>query len=225
MLLQKLPKNASYVLSRIDASELAQATKDSMKSRIRTLYKQTSFPNNALAAIDAVNKSGNSSTRLTLINTVLSACRLCPELQDALGEQSFELLVLSDRLKEEDLKRRAVCATRLSDVSWEYLESLAPKFEQMDADSQLLFHLYVMPGCGFCPRVDFTPMRIVEDFADVDRYCNFYVRETNEIVLQQYKTSSRYGRIVVEAPSDLRCRIPVRNYMFETKGRPMAGKL
>ena len=198
------------VLADIDKSDKAIATKNTLKSRIKSLYTVPLFPKDALSAIDKVNRSKNDSTKLSLLNAVLSVSKVSPSFKKALGpKQSMDILVEADELKDKESKRRSENAERETDVSWSYLKSLAPQFKKMDDESQLLFHLFIEPGSGFVPRVDFANMMIVDDIDETeDEEHNYYVRDTNQFIMNEYKTSKKYGTVVVDAPEALAKFIP-----------------
>ena len=198
------------VLADIDKSDKAIATKNTLKSRIKSLYTVPLFPKDALSAIDKVNRSKNDSTKLSLLNTVLSVSKVSPSFKKALGpKQSMDILVEADELKDKESKRRSENAERETDVSWSYLKSLAPQFKKMDDESQLLFHLFIEPGSGFVPRVDFANMMIVDDIDETeDEEHNYYVRDTNQFIMHEYKTAKKYGTVVVDAPEALAKFIP-----------------
>lgn len=198
------------VLSDIDKSDKAIATKNTLKSRIKTLYTVPNFPTDALQAIDKINRSKNDSTKLSLLNAILSVSKVSPTFKKAIGaKQNMDILVEADELKDKESKRRSENAERETDVSWSYLKSLGPKFKTMDDESQLLYHLFIEPGSNFVPRVDFANMMIVDDMDETeDESHNYYVRDENSFVMHEYKTAKKYGTVVVEAPDALKKYIP-----------------
>jgi len=198
------------VLDDIDKSDKAIATKNTLKSRIKSLYTVQSFPKDALSAVDKVNRSKNDSTKLSLLNTILSVSKVSSSFNKELGaKQRMDILVEADELKDKEQKRRSENAERDSDVSWSYLESLEPKFAKMDPESELIFRLYIKPGSNFVPRLDYSNMMIVdtEDETDNKEY-NYYVKDTNQFIMRSYKTQSRYGDVSIDAPESLKKYIP-----------------
>ncbi len=198
------------IVADIEKSDKAIATKNTLKSRVKSLYTVESFPKDVLQAIDKINRSNNDSTKMSLLNTVLSISKISPTFKKEVGaKQIMDVLVEADELKDKESERRKNNDERETDVSWSYLESLAPKFKQMDDDSQLIFHLFVKPGSNFVPRVDFANMMIVDTVEEAeDEEHNYYVNDTNQFIMHEYKTAKKYGTIVVDAPKELQKYIP-----------------
>jgi hypothetical protein len=131
--------------------------------------------------------------------------------EEMIKDLKVEQDMLSSAKKEKENEKRE------NDISFEELKKLKNKIDDLKRDERLLYMLYVNPGIGFIPRNDFSDMEIVETKEDADNdKQNYYIKDTNKFILNEYKTSKKYGRIEFDAPKEA---IPLieknTDYVFE----------
>jgi hypothetical protein len=203
-----------------DSKTIKETSKVAYLSRINTLNKAKNFPfktqEQLLDLIEELNPNDNLNSELNIINHFFIFMELYDKFKDLFSEEMIKDLkveqdMLSSAKKEKENEKRE------NDISFEELKKLKNKIDDLKRDERLLYMLYVNPGIGFIPRNDFSDMEIVETKEDADNdKQNYYIKDTNKFILNEYKTSKKYGRIEFDAPKEA---IPLieknTDYVFE----------
>ena len=205
-----------------DSKEIKETSKVAYLSRINTLNKAKNFPfkkedgEQLFNLIEELNPNDNLNTELNIINHFFIFMELYDKFKDLFSDE-----MIKDLKVEQDIlssaKKEQVNEKRENDISFEELKKLKNKIDDLKRDERLLYMLYVNPGIGFIPRNDFSDMKIVEtkEDADDDKQ-NYYIKDTNKFILNEYKTSKKYGRIEEDAPKEA---VPLieknKDYIFE----------
>jgi hypothetical protein len=203
-----------------DSKTIKETSKVAYLSRINTLNKAKNFPfktqEQLLDLIEELNPNDNLNSELNIINHFFIFMELYDKFKDLFSEEMIKDLkveqdMLSSAKKEKENEKRE------NDISFEELKKLKNKIDDLKRDERLLYMLYINPGIGFIPRNDFSDMEIVETKEDADNdKQNYYIKDTNKFILNEYKTSKKYGRIEFDAPKEA---IPLieknTDYVFE----------
>ena len=203
-----------------DSKEIKETSKVAYLSRINTLNKAENFPfksqEQLLDLIEELNPNENLNSELNIINQFFIFMDLYDKFKDLFSDEMIkDLKVEQDMLSSA--KKEKVNEKRDNDISFEELKKLKNKIDDLKRDERLLYMLYINPGIGFIPRNDFSDMKIVEtkEDADDDKQ-NYYIKDTNKFILNEYKTSKKYGRIEFDAPKEA---VPLieknKDYIFE----------
>jgi hypothetical protein len=189
-----------------DSKEIKETSKVAYLSRINTLNKAENFPfksqEQLLDLIEELNPNENLNSELNIINQFFIFMDLYDKFKDLFSDEMIkDLKVEQDMLSSA--KKEKVNEKRDNDISFEELKKLKNKIDDLKRDERLLYMLYINPGIGFIPRNDFSDMKIVEtkEDADDDKQ-NYYIKDTNKFILNEYKTSKKYGRIEFDAPKE-----------------------
>ena len=203
-----------------DNKDIKETSKTSYLSRIKTLKNAEHFPfksqEELLDLIEELNPNDNLNTELNIIAHFFIFMEMYDKFKKLFSEEMIQdLQVQQDILSSA--KKEKVNEKRDNDMSWEQLRSYKDKADDLKRDERLLYYLYINPGIGFVPRNDFTNMEIVDSIEDADdKDTNYYTKDKNQFVLNEYKTSKKYGKIIVDAPEEA---IPLieknKNYVFE----------
>ena len=203
-----------------DSKAIKETSKVAYISRIHTLEKAKNFPfktqEQLLDLIEELNPNDNLNSELNIINQFFIFMDLYDKFKNMFSEEMIKDLkveqdILSSAKKEKENEKRD------NDISWKELQDLKNKIDDLKRDERLLYMLYINPGIGFVPRNDFSDMEIVEtkEDADDDKQ-NYYIKDTNKFILNEYKTSKKYGRLEFDAPKET---IPLieknTDYVFE----------
>ena len=210
-----------------DSKDIKESSKVAYLSRIHTLEKAENFPfksqEQLLDLIEELNPNDNLNSELNIINQFFIFMELYDKFKKLFDEETIkDLKVQQDMLSSA--KKEKVNEKRENDISFKELQKLKPKTEDLKRDERLLYMLYINPGIGFIPRNDFSDMEIVESKEDADNdKQNYYIKDINKFILNEYKTSKKYGRIEFDAPKEA---VPLieknTDYLFEDgNGRPM----
>ena len=204
----------------IERSGLAEATKRHYYSKLRQ-FEKTSFPTDALRAVEQVNRSGKASSELAYLTFLLGTARISGEMKRALGRQARKLMQRADVLATQSGDERRERRPRATDIKWEDILACGEDIEPQD---RLLFSLYTLIPPQ---RADYAEMRIVDTPGEAeDEEANYYVRKTGEFVFRAYKSAQKYGEKVVKAPPKLRKLIgelpPEQQYVLERDKKPLS---
>lgn len=208
------------IFDQIDSSEdVGEETKKTLKSRLRTLAKAKGFPKQLKRAINAT--TDQNAMRLNYAHAVLSVYRKSSEFERLIGDkQRKEMLLYAEALKDDERSRRNKGEKRETDIEWKDLLACEDKFPKT-GEARLVFLLYTqLPPV----RADYTPMLIVDSKEDADdEDLNYYVREKKPyILLNQYKTSGKYGQQRFDVPKKLADAVPTdQEWMFQTGDDPI----
>ena len=203
-----------------DNKDIKESSKVAYISRIHTLQKAENFPfkdqEQLLDLIEELNPNDNLNSELNIINQFFIFMELYDKFKKLFDEEMIkDLKVQQDMLSSA--KKEKVNEKRDNDISFEELKKLKNKIDDLKRDERLLYMLYINPGIGFVPRNDFSDMEIVETKDDVknDKQ-NYYIKDSNKFILNEYKTAKKYGRIEFDAPKET---IPLieknTSYVFE----------
>ena len=203
-----------------DSKEIKETSKVAYLSRINTLNKAENFPfksqEQLLDLIEELNPNENLNSELNIINQFFIFMDLYDKFKDLFSDEMIkDLKVEQDMLSSA--KKEKVNEKRDNDISFEELKKLKNKIDDLKRDERLLYMLYINPGLGAIPRNDFSDMKIVEtkEDADDDKQ-NYYIKDTNKFILNEYKTSKKYGKIEFDAPKEA---VPLieknKDYIFE----------
>ena len=189
-----------------DSKDIKESSKVAYLSRIHTLEKAENFPfktqEQLLDLIEELNPNDNLNSELNIINQFFIFMDLYDKFKKMFSEEMIkDLKVQQDMLSSA--KKEKVNEKRENDISFEELKKLKNKIDDLKRDERLLYMLYVNPGIGFIPRNDFSDMEIVETKEDANNdKQNYYIKDTNKFILNEYKTSKKYGRIEFDAPKE-----------------------
>jgi integrase len=165
--------------------------------------------------------SANKSSQLAYLQSVMSLSRISDTFKKAVGQKQLrDVLKESELLKEKENERREKGEKRDDDIDWDDVKKCKDKFP-VGTEARLIYLLYTtLPPV----RADYTPMEIVDDAKDAnDEDMNYYVRAKKPyMLLNVYKTASKYGQQRLDVPKELADAIPKnQKYMFEFDGEPM----
>lgn len=202
------------------ASNLADATKKTLESRVNRLYSTDPFPKQILKKV-IPSITGKQSSQLVYMQSVMSLSRISESFKKAVGaKQLRDILKESELLKEKENERREKGEKREDDIDWDDVKKCKDKFP-VGSEARLIYLLYTtLPPV----RADYTPMEIVDNAKDAnDDQMNYYVRAKKPyILLNVYKTASKYGQQRLDVSKELADAIPRdQKYMFEFDGEPM----
>lgn len=202
-----------------ESTSIKDTSKKTYISRFNTFEDAKYFPpkntEELFELIKELNPNDNLNTEQNITGQLLIFEKFGTSFK--LGKDMLESLVLHHDIIS-DMKKEKPNEKRESDVSWEQLKDLKPLVRKLKRDERLLYGLYINPGLGFVPRNDFANMKIIDTLEDMeeDKNLNYYVKDIKSVILKEYKTSKRYGRVVTEVPSEL---IPLietnQEYVFE----------
>jgi len=201
------------------------ATKTTYLARVISLKKFNKFPfnndyRNIFEYIDWVNPNGHCSSSCSISNNFLKFCKLSPLFEKDFGEENHES-ILSLKSALDAQARINQKEKKETDVSWEFLQNLEKKLYDPKSDytreDKLLYKLYINPGIKLNPRNDYGNVKIVNDLQDTkDKSCNYFIRGSNNIIFNEYKTSGKYGSIIRDVPKDIVDFIKTdNNWLFE----------
>ena len=203
-----------------DNKDIKESSKISYLSRIHTLTNAENFPfksqEQLLDLIEELNPNDNLNTELNIIAHFFIFMEMYDKFKKLFSEEMIkDLNVQQDILSSA--KKEKVNEKRENDIKWEELQSYKDKADDLKRDERLLYYLYINPGIGFVPRNDFTNMKIVDEVEDADdKDTNYYVKDKKQFIINEYKTSKKYGKIIVDAPEQA---IPLieknNNFVFE----------
>jgi len=206
-----------------------EKTKLTYENRIKSINKYELFPFNGnlqiiLKYIESVSPSESISTYLTVINQILKfACMSGLFNQDVGVENSKILMKLSSALHAQSkIDQKKI---KENDITWSYLLSLEKILIEEDytKDEKLLYGLYVKPTIGICPRNDFGNVKIVNKIEETENTnFNYFIKNSNKFILNNYKTANKYGQIVRDVPADIVQHISLdQNFLFEKAGKKL----
>lgn len=204
----------------IQKTDLADATKKTLISRVQRLMEVEPFPKSIVKKV-VPSITANQGSQLTYMQSIMSLSRISPTFKEMVTQKQLrDILKESEKLKEKESERRAKGEKRENDIEWEDLLQCEDKFP-LGSEARLIYLLYTMlPPL----RADYTPMQIVDSADDAtDENMNYYVRTKKPFMLiNAYKTSSKYGQQRLDIPKDLADAIPKnQTYLFEFNGNPM----
>lgn len=202
------------------AGNLADATKKTLESRVNRLFSTDPFPKQILKKV-IPSITGNQSSQLAYMQSVMSLSRISESFKKAVGaKQLRDILKESELIKEKENERREKGEKRDDDIDWDDVKKCKDKFP-IGSEARLIYLLYTtLPPV----RADYTPMEIVNSAKDAnDDKMNYYVRANKPyILLNVYKTASKYGQQRLDVSKELADAIPRdQKYMFEFDGEPM----
>jgi hypothetical protein len=202
------------------AGNLADATKKTLESRVNRLFSTDPFPKQILKKV-IPSITGNQSSQLAYMQSVMSLSRISESFKKAVGaKQLRDILKESELLKEKENERREKGEKREDDIDWDDVKKCKDKFP-VGSEARLIYLLYTtLPPV----RADYTPMEIVDSAKDAnDDQMNYYVRAKKPyILLNVYKTASKYGQQRLDVSKELADAIPRdQKFMFEFDGEPM----
>ena len=219
-------KKKDKVLDELDSSDLSNATKKTYTSRINTLWNIPDWNKDPIATIEKMNPSDNLNTEVNCTSQILALRKVSKRFKKIIDDEDMmDLRELYDKLvSAQKLVDRS--EERENDVTWKYLLSLKDNLENRNitGDDRLLYHLYVSPGTGFIPRLDYADMKIVDTMEDTedDESVNYYVKDAKKFIFNQYKTKERYGTQKIKISNELDKLLPKnQDWMFEQGGRPL----
>jgi len=203
-----------------DASNLADATKKTLESRVNRLFTTQPFPKSIIKKV-IPSISANKSSQLAYLQSIMSLSRLSESFKKMVGQKQLrDVLKESEKLKEEENERREKGEKREDDIDWNDVQKCKDKFP-VGTEARLIYLLYTtLPPV----RADYTPMEIVDDPKDAnDENMNYYVRTKKPyMLLNVYKTAAKYGQQRLDVGKELADAIPRdQKFMFEFDGEPM----
>ena len=215
------------ILSNIQDSDLSKATKRTYTSRVNSLWKIKDWQKDPLQTVEEMNPSSNLNSELNATAQILAIAKVSKTFKKMVDEDDMmDLRELYDKLKtaQKSIDRSA---ERPTDVTWSYLKSLESQLENKNitSDDRLLYALYIDPGIGFTPRLDFADMKFVDSMSDAedDDKINYYVKDKKTMIFNQYKTKERYGSQKVKISAELDRMLPKhREWMFESGDEPLS---
>jgi hypothetical protein len=204
-----------------EAANLADATKRTLDSRVNRLYSSEPFPKSILSKV-IPSITAKDSSKLAYMQSIMSLSRISESFKKEVGaKQLRDILKASELLKEKEGERRSTGEKRDDDIDWDDVKKCKDKFP-LGTEARLIYLLYTtLPPV----RADYTPMQIVDDAKDAnDEKMNYYVRgKTPYILLNAYKTSSKYGQQRLDVSKELADAIPRdQTYLFEFQNEPMS---
>ena len=204
-----------------EADNLADATKRTLDSRVNRLYSSEPFPKSILSKV-IPSITAKDSSKLAYMQSIMSLSRISETFKKEVGaKQLRDILKASELLKEREGERRSAGEKREDDIDWDDVKKCKDKFP-LGTEARLIYLLYTtLPPV----RADYTPMQIVDDAKDAtDEKMNYYVRgKTPYILLNAYKTSSKYGQQRLDVSKELAEAIPRdQTYLFEFQNEPMS---
>lgn len=196
------------------ATHLSASTRVTLQSRTKRLFETAPFPKKVVAKV-LPQISERESTQLAYLQAILSIMKLSPTFRTLVGDsQRRSVLREAEVLKDKELQRRESGETRSSDLTWDEVLDCESHFP-LGSEALLLHRLYThLPTV----RSDFTPLKIVQTRDQVtDSNMNYFVVDDDPVfVLQEYKTSGRYGRQEFPLPDSILELLPDdRDYLFE----------
>ena len=209
------------VKTEIMATELADATKKTLVSRLARLMATDPFPKSIVKKV-IPSITANQSSQLAYLQSVMSLSRISSDFKTMVTQKQLrDILKESEKLKEKETERREKGEKRENDIDWEDVKKCKNKFP-VGSEERLIYLLYTeLPPL----RADFTPMQIVKSVDDaLDENMNYYVREKKPFMLiNSYKTASKYGQQRLDVTKELADAIPKnQTYLFEFNGEAMA---
>jgi len=203
----------------IDNSNLSLQTKKQYKSKINVFFNSDNFPDDIDNTLVEINKNGRLNTETNNVSTMLGISKVSSVFKELLNDENISILKTKyEVLKAEAKNLKQEEPNKENDVTWDYLKSLEGRLEypNIKGDDRLIYRLYISPGLGYIPRNDFSNMKIVNKLDDADDdTSNYYVRENNSFIFNEYKTSNRYGKITTIVPEIDKYISKDKNYMFE----------
>jgi len=201
-----------------EAEGVGEETKRTLKSRLRKLEAQPEFPKDVIKAVEKA--SDVKSGRLALFHSVLSLVRKSDTFAKMVGEnQRQKVLREAELLKDEETERRAKGEKRENDLEWKDVLKCEEKVPK-NTEDYLVYLLYTsIPPV----RADFTPCLIVQNESDADDPdFNYYVRKGRFVLLNVYKTASKYGQQRLDVPKKLADAIPTnQEWLFQVGDDPI----
>jgi len=208
------------IKTEISNSELAEATKRTLKSRINRLFETKPFPKSIIKKV-VPSITGNKSSQLAYLQSILSIARISEEFKKMVTQKVLrDILKETEKLKESESERRDKGEERKNDISWDDIKACKPKFPK-GTEARLIYLLYTeLPPL----RADYTPMEIVDSKSKAtDENMNYYVRSKKpHMLINVYKTASKYGQQRLDVTKELDEAIPKdQKFLFEFNGEPM----
>lgn len=108
--------------------------------------------------------------------------------------------------KSQEESQRLHPAREAELLPWPQIEALRGKVMETYGDDSIEYIIYCLYTLNAPVRLDYTNMKIVPSMRSVRPGRNYCVVAPNKIsfVFQEYKTSGKYGKVVVEASKELR---------------------
>ena len=219
-------KSKTKVLEELEKSDLAQATKRTYVSRVNSLWKIPDWNKDPIDSVEKMNPSNNLNTEVNCTSQILALTKVSKTFKKMIDDDDMtDLRLLYDKLMTAQ-KQIDRSEERENDLTWNYILSLADNLEKKNitGDDRLIYHLYVKPGTGFIPRLDYADMKIVDTMEDAedDESVNYYVKDDKKFIFNQYKTKERYGTQKVKISKELDKLLPKhQEWMFEQGGRAL----
>lgn len=209
------------VKSEIMATELADATKKTLVSRLVRLTNTDPFPKSIVKKV-IPSITANESSQLAYLQSVMSLSRISSDFKSMVTQKQLrDVLKEAEKLKEKETERREKGVKRENDIDWDDVKKCKDKFP-VGSEERLIYLLYTeLPPL----RADFTPMEIIKSVDDAtDENMNYYVREKKPFMLiNSYKTASKYGQQRLDVTKELADAIPKnQKFLFEFNGDPLA---
>lgn len=206
----------------ITETDLAEATKKTLFSRLSRLMETEPFPKSIVKKV-IPSITANQSSQLAYLQSVMSLSRISEDFKKMVTpKQLRDILKESEKLKEVESERREKGEKRDNDIDWNDVKKCKDKFP-VGSEERLIYLLYT----EFPPlRADYTPMQIVDSVDDAtDENMNYYVKAKKPFMLiNAYKTSSKYGQQRLDVTPELAKAIPKnQKFLFEFNGEPMTG--
>lgn len=219
-------KNKTKVLEELENSDLAEATKRTYVSRINSLWKIPKWNKDPIDTVEKMNPSNNLNTEVNCTSQILALTKVSKTFKKMIDDDDMtDLRLLYDKLMTAQ-KQIDRSEERENDLTWNYILSLGDNLEKKNitGDDRLIYHLYVTPGTGFIPRLDYADMKIVDTIeeSEDDESVNYYVKDAKKFIFHQYKTKERYGTQKVKISKELDKLLPKhQEWMFEQGGRAL----
>jgi len=128
---------------------------------------------------------------------------------ETLNKYDIKFKALADEANKLAMKQLTTPSESQKSLSWSKIISLKSKIEPIDGETNwniiqdwVIYSLYtMMPPL----RADYSPMRLFDKMPRVDISGNYLVlrKSSPVIILQEYKTFSKFGKVTIKIPSDL----------------------
>ena len=217
-----MTKQEDKIIEDIEKSGGEDNTKKTYISRIKTFFKNGLGRENVIDVLEKSNPNNHINSEIGNISNLLHFYEISDTMKKLLDKEEIdELRVIKDNLKVKQKEKEN--EERENDIDWEEILELKNNLNRSNVNQtdRIIYMIYT--ELGFVPRNDFTPMKIVDKKSEVDDDYNYYVRSTGEIILNQYKTRTRYGVITEKLPQLNKLLDKHQEWLFESKdGDPIS---
>jgi len=210
------------IIKDIMKTNLADTSKTTYISRLKSYYKLGLDKDDIIDVLEKANPKNHINSEINNISNILQFYEISNTFKKLIKKDEIdELRVMADNLKVKQKEKEN--EVRENDMDWKDILELKDNLTRPNISNTDRIIYLIYTELGFVPRNDFTPMKIVDKKSEVDNDYNYFVKSTGEIIMNQYKTRSRYGVIEAKLPKLNNLLDKHQDWLFENKnGDPLS---